>query len=132
MFDVTSRQSYKNIPKHFQSIFSANADTIPLILLGNKVDCRQRAVLPKHITFHRKKNMQYYDISAKSNYNSEKPLLWLARRLLNAPNLMFLSPTASFAPSLSSTDSISTTSEPLDQEQLTAAQILLDLFNLSI
>ena len=27
----------------------------------------------------RKKNLQYYDISAKSNYNFEKPFLWLAR-----------------------------------------------------
>lgn len=24
---------------------------------------------------------QYYDISAKSNYNFEKPFLWLARKL---------------------------------------------------
>lgn len=35
----------------------------------------------KSITFHRKKNLQYYDISAKSNYNFEKPFLWLARKL---------------------------------------------------
>lgn len=25
--------------------------------------------------------VQYYDISAKSNYNFEKPFLWLARKL---------------------------------------------------
>ena len=36
----------------------------------------------KTITFHRKKNLQYYDISAKSNYNFEKPFLWLARKLV--------------------------------------------------
>lgn len=35
----------------------------------------------KQITFHRKKNLQYYDISAKSNYNFEKPFLWLARKV---------------------------------------------------
>lgn len=34
------------------------------------------------ITFHRRKNLQYYDVSAKSNYNYEKPFLWLARKLL--------------------------------------------------
>ena len=33
----------------------------------------------KSIVFHRKKNLQYYDVSAKSNYNFEKPFLWLAR-----------------------------------------------------
>lgn len=33
------------------------------------------------VTFHRKKNLQYYEISAKSNYNFEKPFLFLARKL---------------------------------------------------
>lgn len=35
----------------------------------------------KQVTFHRKKNLQYYEISAKSNYNFEKPFLYLARKL---------------------------------------------------
>jgi GTP-binding nuclear protein Ran len=34
--------------------------------------------------------VQYYDISAKSNYNFEKPFLWLARKLLGDPNLEFV------------------------------------------
>jgi hypothetical protein len=37
-----------------------------------------RTVKPKNIIFHRKKNLQYYD---KSNYNFEKPFLYLARKL---------------------------------------------------
>ncbi|KAK7805094.1 hypothetical protein U0070_010859 [Myodes glareolus] len=36
------------------------------------------------------KNLQYYDISAKSNYNFEKPFLWLARKLIGDPNLEFV------------------------------------------
>lgn len=44
----------------------------------------------KTITFHRKKNLQYYDISAKSNYNFEKPFLWLARKLVGNTNLEFV------------------------------------------
>jgi hypothetical protein len=43
---------------------------------------KERKVKAKTITFHRKKNLQYYDISAKSNYNFEKPFLWLARKLV--------------------------------------------------
>lgn len=31
--------------------------------------------------------MQYYDISAKSNYNFEKPFLWLIRKLVGDSNL---------------------------------------------
>jgi GTP-binding nuclear protein Ran len=49
--------------------------------VGNKVDVKDRKVKPKDIIFHRRKNLQYYDISAKSNYNFEKPFLYLARKL---------------------------------------------------
>ncbi|KAF3821332.1 hypothetical protein GH733_011485 [Mirounga leonina] len=34
-----------------------------------------------------KKNLQHYDISAKSRYNFEKPFLWLSRKLTGDPNL---------------------------------------------
>jgi GTP-binding nuclear protein Ran len=50
-------------------------ENIPIVLCGNKVDVKERKVKAKTITFHRKKNLQYYDISAKSNYNFEKPFL---------------------------------------------------------
>ena len=56
-------------------------------MCGNKVDIKDRKVKAKSIVFHRKKNLQYYDISAKSNYNFEKPFLWLARKLIGDPNL---------------------------------------------
>ncbi|KAJ2827537.1 GTP-binding nuclear protein gsp1/Ran, partial [Coemansia sp. 'formosensis'] len=54
------------------------------------VDIKERKVKAKTITFHRKKNLQYYDISAKSNYNFEKPFLWLARKLAGDANLEFV------------------------------------------
>lgn len=63
-------------------------ENIPIVLCGNKVDVKERKVKAKTITFHRKKNLQYYDISAKSNYNFEKPFLWLARKLVGNPTLV--------------------------------------------
>jgi GTP-binding nuclear protein Ran len=65
-------------------------ETIPIVLCGNKVDVKDRKVKAKAITFHRKKNLQYYDISAKSNYNFEKPFLWLARKLVGNSGLEFV------------------------------------------
>lgn len=65
-------------------------ENIPIVLCGNKVDVKERKVKAKSITFHRKKNLQYYDISAKSNYNFEKPFLWLARKLVGNPQLVGL------------------------------------------
>ena len=43
---------------------------------------QERKVKTSQVTFHRKKNIQYFEISAKSNYNFEKPFLWLARKLV--------------------------------------------------
>merc|ERR1711872_845470 len=79
MFDVTSRVTYKNVPNWHRDLIRV-CEGIPIVLCGNKVDVKERKVKAKTITFHRKKNLQYYDISAKSNYNFEKPFLWLARR----------------------------------------------------
>lgn len=56
-------------------------ENIPIVLCGNKVDVKNRQVKAKQVTFHRKKNLQYYEISAKSNYNFEKPFLYLARKI---------------------------------------------------
>ncbi len=89
MFDVTSRITYKNVPNWHRDLVRV-CENIPIVLCGNKVDIKERKVKAKAITFHRKKNLQYYDISAKSNYNFEKPFLWLARKLTGTPNLDFV------------------------------------------
>ncbi|KAJ2084403.1 GTP-binding nuclear protein gsp1/Ran [Coemansia sp. RSA 988] len=89
MFDVTSRITYKNVPNWHRDLVRV-CENIPIVLCGNKVDIKERKVKAKTITFHRKKNLQYYDISAKSNYNFEKPFLWLARKLTGEPDLDFV------------------------------------------
>lgn len=87
MFDVTSRNTYKNVPNWHRDIVRVCDSSIPIVLVGNKVDHPAREVKARMIDFHRKKHLQYYDISAKSNYNFEKPFLWLAKRLANDPEL---------------------------------------------
>jgi len=86
MFDVCSRITYQNVPKWYKDLVRV-CENIPIVLVGNKVDVKDRKVKAKQITFHRKKNLQYYDISAKSNYQFEKPFIWLLRRLVQDPNL---------------------------------------------
>ncbi|EGD93397.1 GTP-binding nuclear protein [Trichophyton mentagrophytes] len=88
MFDVTSRITYKNVPSWHRDLVRV-CENVPIVLCGNKVDVKERKVKAKTITFHRKKNLQYYDISAKSNYNFEKPFLWLARKLVGNQGLEF-------------------------------------------
>ena len=86
MFDVCSRITYQNVPKWYKDLVRV-CENIPIVLVGNKVDVKDRKVKAKQITFHRKKNLQYYDISAKSNYQFEKPFIWLLRRMSNDPQL---------------------------------------------
>lgn len=89
MFDVTSRVTYKNVPNWHRDLVRV-CENIPIVLCGNKVDVKDRKVKAKAIVFHRKKNLQYYDISAKSNYNFEKPFLFLARKLTGDATLEFI------------------------------------------
>ena len=81
MFDRTSLTSYENAKKWYESIVHI-CGKIPIILCGNKVD-RKDTFEASHITLHRKLPFLYYfDISARSNYNYEKPFLTLARALV--------------------------------------------------
>lgn len=89
MFDVTSRITYKNVPNWYRDLTRV-CENIPIVLVGNKVDIKERKVKAKQVTFHRKKNLPYYDISAKSNYHFDKPFLWLARRIFGDNNLQFV------------------------------------------
>jgi GTP-binding nuclear protein Ran len=89
MFDVTSRLTYKNLPMWYRDIRRV-CPNIPILLVGNKVDVHNRQVKPKMINFHKKHSLQYYEISAKSNYNFEKPFLYLARRLFHDNSLQFV------------------------------------------
>jgi GTP-binding nuclear protein Ran len=99
MFDVTSRVTYKNVPVWHKDLVRV-CENIPIVLCGNKVDIKDRKVKAKAITFHRKKNLQYYDLSAKSNYNFEKPFLWLARKLSGDVNLDFAAMPALLPPEI--------------------------------
>jgi len=89
MFDVTSKITYKNVPNWHRDLERV-CENIPIVLCGNKVDVKERKVKTAAVTFHRKKNLQYFEISAKSNYNFEKPFLWLGRKLSGEPKLEFI------------------------------------------
>ena len=74
MFDVTSRITYKSVPNWHRDLTRV-CENIPIVLVGNKVDMKDRKVKARQITYHRKRNLQYYDVSAKSNYNFARPFL---------------------------------------------------------
>ena len=106
MFDVCSRVTYKNVTKWYKELTRV-CEGIPIVLVGNKVDVADRKVKARQILFPRKHGIQYYDISAKSNYQFEKPFLWLLKKLTGDPNLTLVE-----APALKPSE------VPLSQEQI--------------
>mmetsp|Transcript_5146 Transcript_5146/g.4365 ORF Transcript_5146/g.4365 Transcript_5146/m.4365 type:complete len:130 (+) Transcript_5146:279-668(+) len=90
MFDATSRQSYKDVPFWFKNVIRV-CENVPICLVANKIDEKERTVKSKMVVFHRKKNLQYYEMSALGNINVEKPFLYLLRKLAGSPDLAFSS-----------------------------------------
>ena len=86
MFDVTSRITYKSVPKWYKDLTRV-VENVPIVMVGNKVDAKDRKIKARQITFHRKRGLQYYDVSAKSNYQYEKPFLWILRTLTGDTHL---------------------------------------------
>ncbi|KAF0979716.1 hypothetical protein FDP41_001384 [Naegleria fowleri] len=90
MFDITSRLSYKMVPQWYRKVLTLNPERVPsVVLCGNKVDVMDRKVKRKFATFHRKRNIEYHDVSARVNYCIVEPLLSLAKKLLNCVDLTF-------------------------------------------
>ena len=86
MFDVTARVTYNNVPTWYKDVERVCPKAI-VVLVGNKDDVKDRKVKPRDIVFHRKKSLNYYDISVKNNHNVEKPLSYIARRHFKDSNL---------------------------------------------
>lgn len=85
-YSVTSFDSYLTALYWHREL---QDNSMPRVTCGNKCD------LPSVITIEQKMIMseacsQYYDVSAKSNYNYEKPFLYLARQLTGCDDLMFV------------------------------------------
>ena len=112
MFDVTNKISYKNIKQHYELLMKSRPD-IPVVICGNKIDCRDRVVTPRDI---------YHDISAKSNYNFEKPFLYLLRKLMKDDSLTFnepvLPPEAKDSPVLNPTGMIGNIPPEIDEKEV--------------
>jgi GTP-binding nuclear protein Ran len=88
MFSLTDLSTHSRIKDWHQDIREIFPD-IPIVLCGNKCEEKER-MLPKDINIHRELALQYYDLSAKSNYNFEKPFLYLLRELYKSENLCFV------------------------------------------
>ena len=88
-FDVTSRETYQNVESWYTDVYNICQD-IPYVLIGNKCDVTQREVRTQAVTWHRKRQIKYVEISAKSNYNYTAPFLIICQKLAGDDTLKFV------------------------------------------
>ena len=87
--DITSETSANNLDWLYNKM---NEQELPSVVCGNKYDihCNTHKLSQSDKTSIKEKWGMYYDISAKTNYNFEKPFLYLARKLSGYNNLVFI------------------------------------------
>jgi len=89
LFDVNQKRTFTNLMESYDNFFCHL--TKPVVYCGNKCDMKDRRVKPLTIKgWLYDSKEKYYEISAKTNYNLEKPFLFLARRLSNHEDLQFI------------------------------------------
>jgi len=89
-FDVNSRETMSNIPKHIRAFENAcNANKPVIIVIGNKVDIR--SIKPNDSSRMKAQvkssNGEVLQISAKSGYNFAKPFEALTKALFKDPSI---------------------------------------------
>ncbi|KAH8970039.1 hypothetical protein BDL97_02G065800, partial [Sphagnum fallax] len=82
MLDLTAKSAFQYFSRCYRDLLKVCGD-IPVVVCGiNNMDMKNREVKSKLVTVSTKRKVQYYEISAESNYNFEKPFLYLARELV--------------------------------------------------
>ncbi|CAM6067908.1 unnamed protein product [Sphagnum tenellum] len=102
MLDLTVKSTFHYFSRCYRDLLKVCGD-IPVVVCGiNNMDMKNREVKSKQVTvsvnigkkvkkiaLQRNRKVQYYEISAESNYNFEKPFLYLARELVGDANPHF-------------------------------------------
>ena len=89
MFDNTNPLSYEHAREWIAKVKNTLGNNVNIVLVGNKVDRLKRKVKPENIHLHQEERCSYFDLSAKSNFNFEKPFLAIVRHVLKDNNVVF-------------------------------------------
>jgi len=87
VFDVTNTETYDNLKNWIQSIqnFMGNKmEQIPIIIIGNKIDCEEREVKTEDAeSFCKGQNYPYFETSAKTGENIDKTIRFLVKKVID-------------------------------------------------
>ncbi|MHA1378911.1 MAG: GTP-binding protein [Candidatus Helarchaeota archaeon] len=84
VFDKTNRQSFLNVPRWFKEVYDNCSNTIPLILVGNKIDLPDIQVTTEEAEELAKEfNTVYFEASAKSGKSVKDIFETLTRMIID-------------------------------------------------
>uniref|UniRef100_A0A6I8P2G1 Calcium release activated channel regulator 2A n=1 Tax=Ornithorhynchus anatinus TaxID=9258 RepID=A0A6I8P2G1_ORNAN len=83
MYDVTAKQTFTSVRQWLTSVEEAVGESVPVLLLGNKVDNDQEREVPRGLgeQLAKENGLIFYECSAFSGHNAKESLLHLARVL---------------------------------------------------
>lgn len=76
MFDVGSKISLKSLDGWYDQVVEVCGTSVPMVLVGNKCDLKDRAVTRDDVRKSKLNYMAYYEVSSKNNTNLDNPLLY--------------------------------------------------------
>ena len=87
VFDVTNQKTFSDLQYWIESMNSHlydDIDSIPVIIIGNKIDLPKR-IVTKEIAeqYAKEKNFNYYENSAKTGEGIDNAIKELARKVIN-------------------------------------------------
>ena len=87
VYDVTNSETYENLKYWMQSIknnLGENMGEIPIIIIGNKIDCQEREVsFEEAENFWKEQGFPYFETSAKTGENIDKTIKFLVKQVIN-------------------------------------------------
>ncbi len=87
VYDVTNSETYENLKFWLQSIknnTSPDMGEIPIILIGNKIDCEDREVKVEEAeNFWKEQGYPYFETSAKTGENIDNTIKFLVKKVIN-------------------------------------------------
>nr|ADI33960.1 Ran-like protein [Drosophila simulans] len=106
MFDTAKANTYNNVNRWHRDLVGVCGD-IPIVICGNKVDIMPKKSWKTCINFDRKSILYHIEMSAKTNYNVEKPFVYLLKKLVGDPSLKLVQNPAIQPPKVVFTDEMS-------------------------
>jgi small GTP-binding protein len=88
MYDISEPKSFYNLDM-WMKLIRENANELPLILIGNKIDLIQERKITKEKgeKFANDNNMKFFESSGKSGENVEDSFIFLAEQIIQKKNI---------------------------------------------